>query len=197
MSFASHAGPPSPAAFTAMVTHYQGALYGFLYGLAGNGEQAHDLTQDTFHDAWLAAKRGAPPFAELRGPSEDIRRWLFQVAYHRSISLLRRRRLIRFESLEERGENEQGMPGSGSFEALLAEREALHRALSQLTPPDVACLLLRVVQGFSAAEAAAILETTADNVNKRLSRAKQRLRAAYLAQDEQPQHLQPRKGLHQ
>jgi RNA polymerase sigma-70 factor (ECF subfamily) len=177
-----------------MVNHYQGALYGFLYGLVGNGEQAHDLTQDTFHDAWLAVKRGAPPFATLRGPSEDIRRWLFQVAYHRAISLLRRRRLIRFESLEERSEEDE-MPESGlSFEALLAEREALHQALGQLTPPDVACLLLRVVQGFSAAEAAAILETTPDNVNKRLSRAKQRLRTAYLAQDEQPQHLQPWKG---
>lgn len=190
----SYVAPPSPAAFTAMVNHYQGALYGFLYGLVGNGEQAHDLTQDTFHDAWLAARRGGPPFDTLRGPSEDLRRWLFQVAYHRAISLLRRRRLIRFESLEERSEGEQEMPGSSSFEAALAEREARCSALGQLTPPDVACLLLRVVQGFSAAEAAAILETTPDNVNKRLSRAKQRLRAAYLAQDEQPQHLQPRKG---
>jgi RNA polymerase sigma-70 factor (ECF subfamily) len=177
-----------------MVNYYQGTLYGFLYGLVGNGEQARDLTQDAFHDAWLATKRSAPPFAALRGPSEDIRRWLFQVAYHRAISLLRRRRLIRFESLEEHDEDEQGIPGSGSFEALLAEREALHHALRQLTPPDVACLLLRVVQGFSAAEAAEILETTPDNVNKRLSRAKQHLRAAYLAQEEQPQHLQPRKG---
>ena len=44
-----------------MVNYYQGALYGFLYGLVGNGEQAHDLTQDTFHDAWLAARRAAPP----------------------------------------------------------------------------------------------------------------------------------------
>jgi RNA polymerase sigma-70 factor (ECF subfamily) len=190
----SYGSPPSPAEFTAMVNYYQGVLYSFLYGLVGNGEQAHDLTQDTFHDAWLATRRGVPPFSTLRGPSEDIRRWLFQAAYHRAISLLRRRRLIRFESLETRREDEQEAAGSGSFEAALAEREALHRALGQLTPPDVACLLLRVVQGFSAAEAAAILETTPDNVNKRLSRAKQRLRVAYLAQEEQPQHLQPRKG---
>jgi RNA polymerase sigma factor (sigma-70 family) len=136
----------------------------------GNGEQAHDLIQDTFHDAWLAACRGVPPFGTLLGPNEDMRRWLFQAAYHRAISLLRRRRLIRFGSLEERGDDEQEMPGSGSFETALAERETLHRVLRQLTPPDVVCLLLRVVQGFSAAEAAAILETTPDNVNKRLSR---------------------------
>jgi DNA-directed RNA polymerase specialized sigma24 family protein len=45
--------------------------------------------------------------------------------------------------------------------------------------------LLRVVQGFSAAEVGQIVGATPDVVNKRLSRAKQRLRTAYLAADVQ------------
>lgn len=185
--------PLSPAEFTALVNREQGAIYGFLLGLVGNSEQARDLTQDTFHDAWRVARRGEPPF--VPGSSlQVIHRWLFQAAYHRAISLLRRSRLIRFESLEASHEQDPERYGQpSSFEADLAEREALHTALANLTPPDVACLLLRVVQGFSAAEAGEIIGASPDNINKRLSRAKQRLRAAYLAQEATPQQVQPRK----
>ena len=187
--------PPSPAEFTALVHREQGAIYGFLYGLVGNSEQARDLTQDTFHDAWRVARRGEPPFVQ-DGSLQVIHRWLFQAAYHRAISLLRRSRLIRFESLEASQEHDPERFGQpSSFEADIAEREALHAALANLTPPDVACLLLRVAQGFSAAEAGEIIGASPDNITKRLSRAKQRLRAAYLAQEAAPQQVQPRKDL--
>jgi DNA-directed RNA polymerase specialized sigma24 family protein len=53
--------------------------------------------------------------------------------------------------------------------------------LDALDPHDVACLLLSVVQGFTAAEVAAILQITPAAAKKRLTRAKQRLRAAYFA----------------
>jgi RNA polymerase sigma-70 factor (ECF subfamily) len=187
--------PLTPAEFTALVNREQGAIYGFLSGLVGNSEQARDLTQDTFHDAWRVARRGESPFVP-GGSLEVIHRWLFQAAYHRAISLLRRSRLIHFESLEASQEHDPERFGQpASFEADIAEREALHTALAHLTPPDVACLLLRVVQGFSAAEAGEIIGASPDNVNKRLSRAKQRLRSAYLAQEAAPQQVQPRKDL--
>ena len=69
----------------------------------------------------------------------------------------------------------------------------MQAALASLTPPDVACLLLRVVQGFSAAEAGEIIGAPPDLINKRLSRAKQRLRAAYLAQEAPSRPYLPRK----
>ncbi len=191
--FSAHAPPRAPFDFTALVQHYQGALYGFLCGLVAQPEQARDLLQDTFHDAWRAARRQEPPFTDDAAP-EVLRRWLFQAAYHRAISLLRRRRLIHWESLEERyARDPNGFSALLPFEENIAEREALQTALARLTPPDVACLLLRIVQGFSAAEAGEIMGTSPDAVNKRLSRAKQRLRAAYLAQEDQTQHIQPRK----
>lgn len=192
MSDYSDPAPPRlPFDFTALVQHYQGALYGFLCGLVAQPEQARDLTQDTFHDAWRAARRQEAPFTVDAAP-EAIRRWLFQAAYHRAISLLRRRRLIQWESLEESYARDPGRFSAAlPFEEDIAEREALQVALARLTPPDVACLLLRVVQGFSAAETGEIMGAAPDVVNKRLSRAKQRLRAAYLAQEDQPQRVQP------
>jgi RNA polymerase sigma-70 factor (ECF subfamily) len=196
MSDLSAPAPPhSPLDFTALVNWYQGALFGFLCGLVANPEQARDLTQDAFHDAWRAARQQEPPFT-AESPPEAIRRWLFQAAYHRAISLLRRRRLIRWESLEESHVRDPDRyAASLSFEENIAEREALQAALASLAPPDVACLLLRVVQGFNAAETGEIIGAPPDVINKRLSRAKQRLRAAYLAQETPAQQYQPRKDL--
>ncbi len=176
--------PPtlSFAAFTLIVEHHQHPLHVFLRGLVGNPEQALDLVQDTFHDAWRAAKQGTPPF--IAGSADDeIRRWLFHTAYCRAISSLRRRRLIRWESLDLVAEEPEAPNPRFTFEDQIVEADLLRAALQRLAPQDVACLLLRVVQGFSAAEVGAITSASADVVAKRLSRAKQRLRAAYLAQE--------------
>ncbi len=197
MADTSFPAPPlSPVEFTALVNQYQRALFGFLSGLVCNSELARDLTQDTFYDAWRAASRQDPPFTRENQPAE-AKSWLFQVAYHRAISALRRQRLIPFESLEERGEYHPSYPDhSDSFESDIAERELLRAALASLAPDDAACLLLRVVQGFSAAEVGAILGTSPDSIYKRLFHAKQRLRSAYLAQEEQSQPTRHRKDTH-
>ncbi|HEX5439247.1 MAG TPA: sigma factor-like helix-turn-helix DNA-binding protein, partial [Ktedonobacterales bacterium] len=65
------------------------------------------------------------------------------------------------------------------FDDHLAESDILRAALARLAPQDAACLLLRVVHGFSAREVGEMLRTSPENVNTRLARAKQRLRAAY------------------
>jgi RNA polymerase sigma-70 factor (ECF subfamily) len=173
--------PPalSLAAFTTLVYRHQQALHAFLRGLADNYEQARDLVQDTFHDAWRAAQRGSAPF--IAGASDDeIRRWLFHTAYCRAVSALRRHRLIRWEPLDLIAGLDPVAPAA-AFEDQIAEGEALRAALARLSPQDTACLLLRVVHGFSAAEVGRIVGAEPDVVNKRFSRAKQRLRAAYLA----------------
>lgn len=178
----------SLAAFTATVDERQAALHAFLRGLLGDAEQARDLTQDTFHAAWRATQAGDPPWTAAHD-AEERRRWLFQAAYHRAISQLRRRKVIHWTSLDVAGAAEGVGPAailadSGArFEQRIAEAEALRAALARLAPDDAACLLLRVAQGFSAAEAAAILGVTTDAVAQRLSRARRRLRAVYLQQN--------------
>lgn len=185
--------PLSPAEFTALVHQYEGALSGFLCGLVGNTEQARDLAQDVFQDAWRVVQRCETPF--IKGiPQEVMRRWLFQAAYHRAISALRRRQRIRWESLEASNEREPEMFSAPvTFEDDIAEREALRAALERLVPQDVACLLLRIVQGFSAAETGEIVGASPQSIDTRLARAKRRLRAVYLAQEAQPTQGTPEK----
>ncbi|MGH2514778.1 MAG: RNA polymerase sigma factor [Ktedonobacterales bacterium] len=162
--------------FTCLVHRHQHQLHMYLAGMLGNAEQAFDLVQETFYEAWQAACAGASPF--LPGAADDeVRRWLFRAGSNNALSLLRRKRLIRWESLELLGEPDTS--AGVRFEDAIVESDALQAALAQLAPRDVACLLLRVVHGFSASETGHILNTSANNVNNRLARAKQRLRTAY------------------
>src|SRR5579859_2571562 len=85
------------ADFTALVERHQRELFGFLRGIVQHAEQASDLLQDTFVDAWRVAQRGQPPLTP-GAAREEVRRWLFHAAACRAISALRRRRLIRWES---------------------------------------------------------------------------------------------------
>jgi len=187
--------PLSLAAFSAVVDQWQAALFGFLQGMLGDAEQARDLTQDTFHNAWRATQALAPPWSSAYDDDER-RRWLFHAAYCRAISHMRRRKVIRWASLDWAGvalREDDGFDTSfddvgaltvaGSFEQRVVEAEALRAALARLRPDDAACLLLRVTHGFSAAEVAAMLGITTDAVGQRLSRARRRLRAVYLAQN--------------
>ncbi len=80
--------------FTTLLAGCQWPLYIFLRGIVGDDEQARDLMQDTFYDAWRTAQRGMPPFHTGGASEVGIRRWLFHVAYNRACSALRRRRLI-------------------------------------------------------------------------------------------------------
>jgi RNA polymerase sigma-70 factor, ECF subfamily len=184
--------------FACLVERHQHRLHVYLAGLLGSAEGAFDLVQETFYAAWRAAQQGTPPF--VPGAAEDdVRRWLFRAGSNDAISALRRRRLIRWESLDAADaarEASLATPDTSTlaagFEDRLAEGDVLRAALAALAPQDVACLLLRVVHGFSAAEAGAILNTSADNINNRLARAKQRLRAAYISQSEQRGERQER-----
>jgi RNA polymerase sigma-70 factor (ECF subfamily) len=179
-------GALSPAAFADLLARLQWPLYSFLRGMVADDEQARDITQDVFCDAWRAVKRAAAPFS-ADGDEDGVRRWLFHTAYCRAVSTLRRRRLIRWESLDvpalaDDDDTLIAMP----FEDQVAEGEAMRAALATLGAEDVACLLLNVLQGFTSAEIAQIVGIMPEAAKKRLSRAKQRLRAAYLVQNPAP-----------
>jgi RNA polymerase sigma-70 factor (ECF subfamily) len=170
-------------AFQTILDRFQGSLIRFVHHLTHSGEDAHDLVQDVFVDAWRATQRQASPF--IAGADERaVRNWLFRAAYCNAISALRHRGVIVWESLAMfDAADAHEPPAPDSFEDQVIEGEALRAALAALEPPDVACLRLSVIEGFSAVEIAQILEIAPAAARKRLSRAMQRLRATYLTQE--------------
>ena len=166
-------------AFTEVVDRHQNALCTFLQHLVGDAEQAYDLLQDTFYEAWRLARAQTAPFVAASDESER-RRWLFHVAYRKGLALLRRRALIRWESLGflMAFAGEPPLEG-GSFEDQLVEGEVVRAALMKLKTQDRAYLLLQVAHGLSTEEIGQIVGASSTVVRKRLSRAKQRLRIIY------------------
>jgi RNA polymerase sigma-70 factor (ECF subfamily) len=175
--------PLSAAEFSALARRHARPLHAFLCGLVRDREQAHDLTQDAFCAAWEAAQRATPPFV-AGGPEVNMRRWLYRVAYRRAIDVRRRGQVIQWETLP--GLDDSALDEQlavGAFDDMVVEREAMERALGTLGQQDAACLLLLVVHGFTAVEAARILDASPEAVAKRLARAKQRLLVAYRAEN--------------
>jgi RNA polymerase sigma-70 factor (ECF subfamily) len=175
---------PPLVQFAELLASAQNALRGFVRGMVGSIEQAQDITQDVFVDAWRVTARAQAPF-DGSGDEPAMRRWLFHVAYQRSVSALRRRAVLHVESLDEQAHLEPDhLYAPIPFEDRVAESEALQDALGTLDPQDAACLLLSAAQGFTAPEIATILQISPAAAKKRLTRAKQRLRAAYFAKQE-------------
>jgi len=172
--------PALSARFTKLLDAYQAALVAFAFGVVGERELARDIVQDTFVAAWQAAVRQEPP---LRDPcdEEGTRRWLFAVTYRQAALALRRAHRSMWQSLDHDGADE-ALAATPDIAQRVAEADALRAALHTLTAEDAACFLLQAVHGFSTQEIAAIVQVRPGAVRKRLSRARQRLRAAYAAQ---------------
>lgn len=175
----------SADAFEELVRRLSGPIRAYLARLIEDDEQARDLTQEVFVQAW----RKLP---ELRHP-EHLRAWLYRVASNRAHSWLRRRRIVRWVSLDAHrdppsGEHQAALPRSGGmpllsdesgFEERLAESETVGRALRAVPLTYRECLLLHLAHGFSVAEIATQLDLSPTAVRTRLSRGMMHLRAAY------------------
>lgn len=165
--------------FSALLQRTQGPLIGFVRGLLRDAEEARDVAQEVFADAWRALLHGKHPFVP-GGDEAGMRRWLFHAAYCEAVSILRHRCLLRWEPLEAADAvSVEEYHAPEPFEDRVAEADALRTALRSLSPDDAACVLLHVVQGFTAAEVAAIVAISPQAARRRISRAKERLRYAY------------------
>jgi RNA polymerase sigma-70 factor (ECF subfamily) len=153
--------------------------------MVAEDERARDLVQDVFIAAWRQAQRNEPPFEPGReADAQGLRRWLFHDAYWRAISALRRDRRVSWEPLVAEESSDVAYADDVTpFEDRIVEAEVLRAALATLAPQDAACVLLSVVEGLRAAEVAEVLGIATEAAKKRISRAKQRLRAAYFQQN--------------
>ena len=168
------------AAFEDLVAERSGEIYGLLFRLTENGEEARDLTQETFLRAFLNIDR-------FRGEA-DIRTWIYRIAINQARNRSRwwrRRRRDATVSLDAtHGESNQSLIGTltepsqnPEQQTLAREREmALRSALQRLALAYRETVILRDIEGFTYEEIAATLGINVGTVKSRLARGRQELR---------------------
>ena len=168
------------AAFEDLVAERSGEIYGLLFRLTENGEEARDLTQETFLRAFQNIDR-------FRGEA-DIRTWIYRIAINQARNRYRwwrRRRRDATVSLDAtNGESNQSLIGTlaepsqnPEQQTLAREREiVLRSALQRLTLAYRETVILRDIEGFTYEEIAATLEINVGTVKSRLARGRQELR---------------------
>ena len=182
------------AAFRELTDRYRRELHVHCYRILGSVQDAEDAMQETLLAAW----RGLDRFEERA----SLRAWLYRIATNRCLNALRdsARRPQRtalalpFEPPEPTRLGEplwlepypdtllDELPDAAAgpearYEAKEAVGLAFVSGLQQLPPRQRAVLVLRDVLGFSAAEAAAMLDTSEVSVNSALQRARATLDA--------------------
>jgi RNA polymerase sigma-70 factor (TIGR02960 family) len=170
------------AAFATLVERHRRELHVHCYRMLGSFEEAEDLVQETFLRAW----RSRDSF--VGGPG--FRAWLYRIATNASLDAIRTRSR-RVASLSSFAEVpwlqpypdrllDEVAPSEAEPDAVVVARETIELtflAVIQLLPPQQrAVLILRDVLDWSAAEAAALLDTSVAAVNSALQRARATLR---------------------
>lgn len=169
------------AAFELLVAERSGEIYGLLYRLTENAEEARDLTQETFLRAFQSIGR-------FRGDA-DLRTWIYRIAINQARNRRRwwrRRRRDSTVSLDSL-DRLYGQPLHATLRAeqtscpeqqtLAHERErVLSAALQRLSRAYRETVILRDIEGFSYEEIAKTLEIGVGTVKSRLSRGREELR---------------------
>jgi RNA polymerase sigma-70 factor (ECF subfamily) len=157
------------ASFESLFLAHYDRVYGLLYRLLGTRAEAEDLTQEVF----LKLYQTPPQQAD-----SNVAAWLYRVATNLGYNAIRGRRR-RWERNTLLVPPEDG--GVNPAQALVTAEEiaTVRAALAQLTPAQGQLLLLRQM-GLSYSELASACDTHPNSVGKRLSRAAQAFRSAYL-----------------
>lgn len=159
-------------AFDEVYDRFGRMVYNLAFRLAGNREEAADLTQETF----LRIFRHLGGFA---GRSA-LKTWIFRIALNHCRERLYRRSLETL-SLDEEGENEGTLladPARGPEELALAsdERRRVSEGLARLPHAYREAVILRDLEGLSYDEIAEVLGVRVGTVRSRIARGRDQLR---------------------
>lgn len=154
------------AAFDEIYAAFNPRLFNFLARLSGSREVAEDLLEET----WLRFVRQG---ARLR-PDTRLAPWLFTVARNLHVSYRRSRALEDSHAAGLLGLWPSGSPSPSPFESAAANEteRRLEAALAALPVTCREALLLIVVEGHTASQAAAVCGISPDAMRQRLSRAR-------------------------
>ena len=152
-----------------LVDRYQRRLFNVAMKMLGNVQDAEDVTQTVFGNAFVSLKSFDPKYRFFS--------WIYRMAVNESLNTLKRRKQL--VSLDD--QFAIATPGNGTDSTVEAE-DRVGKALMDLKPDDRAVVVLRHFVSFSYEEMADVLEVPVRTVKSRLFTARERLRLVLLEQ---------------
>jgi RNA polymerase sigma factor (sigma-70 family) len=152
----------NPGAFETIVDRYQGRLLGFCRQMLGSTEDAEDVLQEVFVNAYRAM------LADER--EINLRPWLYRIARNRCLNHLRKPTADAQESMDmvpavEASSTAERVHNREEFRQILSD-------VNKLPETQRSALLLREMDALSYEEIAAAMDTTVPSVKSLLVRAR-------------------------
>ncbi len=166
------------AAFDALILKYRERVYGMIYHMTSNREDAADLTQDAFIKAFQSIHR-------FQAQSSFFT-WLYRIAVNSTLTHLRKARLRTFFSFEKITDedktaelvNQLTESKGADRDLFLCElQEKLNEAMMKLSIKHRTVVTLFEIEGLSHEEIAEVTQCSVGTVRSRLHYAKQLLQA--------------------
>lgn len=160
----------SPA-FGELVTRYQDRLYNTMVRVVGSTDEAYDVVQDAFVQAFVKL--------ETFQRASQFYTWLYRIAFNLAVSRRRRQRPIGSidRAREEAGDEPVADdPGPTTRMEQDERAEQVHAALAQLSEEHRTVLVLREIDGHDYDAIAEMLDLPVGTVRSRLHRARSQLR---------------------
>jgi RNA polymerase sigma factor (sigma-70 family) len=152
----------NPGAFETIVDRYQGRLHGFCRQMLGSTEDAEDVLQEVFVNAYRAM------LADER--EINLRPWLYRIARNRCLNHLRKPTADAQESMDmvpavEASSTAERVHNREEFRQILSD-------VNKLPETQRSALLLREMDALSYEEIAAAMDTTVPSIKSLLVRAR-------------------------
>lgn len=153
-----------------IVREHSARVYRLAYRLAGNQQDAEDLTQETFIRVFRSLSSYTP------GTFEG---WMHRITTNLFLDMARRRQRIRFDQLSDEVER---LPGTHSDPVVTFDHNNINAdvqaALADLPPDFRAAVVLCDIEGLSYEEIASTLGVKLGTVRSRIHRGRLQLREA-------------------
>ncbi len=159
------------AAFGQLVLKYQDRLYNTVAHVVGSVDEAQDVVQDAFVQAFLKL--------ESFERESAFYTWLYRIAFNLAVSRRRRQRpTVSVDQVKEISGAEPRSLGPGPSDGLERQERAgqVQAALATLTEEHRSILVLREIDGCCYETIAEILDLPVGTVRSRLHRARMQLR---------------------
>jgi RNA polymerase sigma-70 factor (ECF subfamily) len=155
-------------AYGALVNRHYAGIIQVVYRMCGERQIAEDAAQEAFIRAWLK-------LATFR-PEASFRNWLYQIALHAALDVLRRAKSQ--VTLDAEEPTLLADPALGPEAVVLARERAerVQTAIQSLPEAARAVLVLREYSGLSYQEISDVLDIPTGTVMSRLNYAREKLR---------------------